>query len=94
MMKLLPLVLMSATVAGSSAALAQSQPQSAAPAVQVANPDEVVCERQTIVGSRLAHKKVCMTRSQWDEARRGDRDAVEKAQRERGMNASPSQPGG
>ena len=79
-MKLLPLVLMSATVAGSSAALAQSQPQSAAPAVQAANPNEVVCERLTVVGSRLAHKKVCMTRSQWDSSRLQDRQFTEKIQ--------------
>lgn len=95
-MKLLRSALLGAIlVTGLVAVGAQAQQQQpAAPAVQAANPNEVLCERQTVVGSRLAHKKVCMTRSQWDEARRGDREAVEKVQRERGMNASPTQPGG
>lgn len=45
------------------------------------DPNEVVCKRETILGSRLASKKVCMTRSQWAERARLDREAVERAQK-------------
>jgi hypothetical protein len=91
-MKVLVAVLSTALLAIPAAAGAQAQqrPQ-AAPAV---NPDDVICEKQDVTGSRLAHRKVCMTRSQWQDARRQDRATVEKAQSERGMNSSPTQPGG
>ena len=45
------------------------------------NLDQKVCEDITIVGSRLAVKRVCATRAQWAEKRRRDRDAVDQAQR-------------
>jgi hypothetical protein len=44
------------------------------------DPEEMICERQPVLGSRLAKKKVCMTRAQWDEKRRDDRDTVDKQQ--------------
>jgi hypothetical protein len=44
------------------------------------DPDEIICERQSVIGSRLAKKKVCMTRQQWQEKRRDDRDTVDKQQ--------------
>ena len=44
------------------------------------DPNEVVCEKQEVTGSRLATKKVCMTRSQWAQKRRDDRDAIDKTQ--------------
>ena len=66
----------------------QAQPQAAAPASS-ADPNEVVCEREEVVGSRLAHRRVCMTRSQWEQARREDRNAVEKVQTDRGMISEP-----
>lgn len=39
-----------------------------------------VCEIVTPVGSRLATRKICATRAEWDDKRRQDREAVEKAQ--------------
>ena len=45
------------------------------------DPNERICEKMIVTGSRLASKKVCMTRAEWDERRRGDRDAIERAQR-------------
>jgi predicted secreted protein len=44
------------------------------------DPTEIVCQKVEVLGSRLAVKKVCMTRSQWEDSRRQDRQAVEKAQ--------------
>jgi predicted secreted protein len=63
-----------AGVALAAPANAESKPQKAK------DPNEVVCEKQEVLGSRLAKRKVCMTRSQWAEQRRSDRDLVQKSQ--------------
>jgi hypothetical protein len=44
------------------------------------DPNEVVCEKQKELGSRLAVKRVCMTRAEWAERRRLDRMDLEKTQ--------------
>lgn len=44
------------------------------------DPNEVICEKQEVLGSRLATRKICMTRSQWDEQRHSDRELLEKSQ--------------
>jgi invasion protein IalB len=71
----------------SAPALAQAASQQQQPnAKKAPDPNQVVCEKQQEIGSRLATDRVCMTRAQWAEQKRNDRDAIEKAQRERGMN--------
>jgi hypothetical protein len=52
------------------------------------DPNEKVCEKQTVLGSRLTTHRVCATREQWAEYRRLDREAIDKAQR------SPNGPSG
>jgi predicted secreted protein len=44
------------------------------------DPNQVICEKQEVLGSRLAVRRVCMTRSQWAEQRRTDSDLVQKSQ--------------
>jgi hypothetical protein len=44
------------------------------------DPNQRICEDVTQTGSRLATKRYCATRSEWDEKKRQDREAVEKAQ--------------
>ena len=44
------------------------------------DPNEKVCQVVTPVGSRLNTKKVCATRAEWEEKRRQDREATERAQ--------------
>ena len=44
------------------------------------DPDEVVCEKVEVTGSRLAVKRVCMTRAEWADRRQQDRMATEKSQ--------------
>ena len=46
---------------------------------------QVICEKQEVVGSRLAVKRVCKTRAQWAEDRLQDRKEVERVQTQRGM---------
>jgi len=45
------------------------------------DPNEKVCEKITIVGSRLATRRICAKRAEWADYKRQDRDALEKAQR-------------
>jgi invasion protein IalB len=69
----------------SAPAIAQDQQQQHAR--KAADPDEVVCEKQQETGSRLSSQRVCMTRSQWAEQRRVDRQEIDKAQTQRPANA-------
>ncbi len=58
-----------------------------APTVSVSNkggPNEVVCEKQEVVGSRLATQRICKTRAQWAEQRLNDRSEIERIQTQRG----------
>jgi invasion protein IalB len=95
-MKLLLSLLSGASVAFcASAAAVQAQPAATPQVKTKGDASEVICERQTVLGSRLAHRKVCMTRSQWEESRREDRKTIEKIQTERGViGPEPAGPGG
>ena len=55
----------------------QQSPSQQKPA---ADPNEKICEDIVQTGSRLATKRICATRSEWEEKKRQDRDAVDKAQ--------------
>jgi hypothetical protein len=45
----------------------------------------VICEKQEVIGSRLARKKVCHTRAEWADLKLQDRQELERAQTRRGM---------
>lgn len=74
-----------------AASFANPAPQSAAPSnsatttAKTPDPNEVICERQEEIGSRLASKRICMTRSQWADQKNQDRQQLEKVQVQRGM---------
>lgn len=76
------------TVGGlATAAIAQTtQAPAGQPAKKALDPNEVVCEKQLVAGSRLATKRVCMTRAQWADLKSQDRQEIEKAQVQRGCN--------
>jgi hypothetical protein len=61
----------------------QAQPTQSVPATNtnVGNKNEKICENITPIGSRLATKRFCGTRAEWEDRRRQDREAVENAQR-------------
>lgn len=65
------------TIVGTAPAAAQKQTP---PNHNVGDPNERICEKLTLVGSRLATKRVCATRAEWAERKRLDREAVDKAQ--------------
>jgi invasion protein IalB len=67
-------------------ASAQTAPAPAtARAPAPADANEIVCEKQRKMGTRLVTRRVCLTRAQWAELRREDRSMVEQAQAQRGM---------
>ena len=45
------------------------------------DPDEMVCERIKLPGSRLDARKVCGTRAQWSELRKRERELANQEQR-------------
>ena len=47
----------------------------------------MICVKEDDTGSRLSAHKICRTQSQWDELKRDDRSAVERAQTQRAMSA-------
>ena len=57
-----------------------------APASQkTPDPNEVICEKQQVLGSRLATRRVCRTRAQWTDLKMQDRQDLERTQMQRGM---------
>ena len=55
-------------------------PSVAAPARAAPDPNQKICQVITPVGSRVATKKVCATRAEWEEQKRLDRAETERAQ--------------
>lgn len=53
---------------------------------KVRDPNEVICERQEEIGSRLGGTKVCKTRAEWAEERRLSRQDIDKVQTQRGTS--------
>jgi hypothetical protein len=72
---------------GSVPAFAQAQPVPPPSQKQTVDPrlDEVVCQKQEVIGSRLGTKRVCKTRAEWADSKLEDRRAIEKIQTERSM---------
>lgn len=62
-----------------AAAAAADPPAGKAPR----DPNEIVCEKQEVLGSRLSTKRVCMTRAQWQDQRMQDRMDLDKSQNAR-----------
>ena len=50
------------------------------------DPNEIVCERQQQLGSRIASARVCKTRAEWAEERRTQRQDIDKAQMQRDLS--------
>lgn len=94
LMKLSSIMLITAALAfgvegaaSAQQAASQSTPPPAPQAKKGHDPNEVVCEKVEVPGSRLVSKKVCMTRGEWADQQRQDRLATDKAQMVRPCNA-------
>ena len=90
MLRLISASFAAALLAGTAAPVFAETPAAApspAPAVRTStvDPNEVICEKQEVLGSRLARKKICHTRAEWADLRLQDRQELERAQTRRGM---------
>ena len=70
-----------ATMIGAPAMADQPSPHQKAP-----DPNEVICEKQEVIGSRLQTKRVCRTRAEWADLRLQDQQAIDRVQIQRGSN--------
>ena len=71
-----------ATLAAMAAPTAPLQAETASQSKRVsADPNERVCEDVIQTGSRLAKKRFCGTRAEWEAKKKADREVVEDAQR-------------
>ncbi|HEY0628902.1 MAG TPA: hypothetical protein VGD23_06200 [Sphingomicrobium sp.] len=52
------------------------------------DPNRVICEKQQVMGSRLASKRVCMTAAEWQAKRLEERLSIDKAQTQRGTSGN------
>lgn len=87
MLKGIRLTLAATLLAGATVpSIAQSPPPPTLPAKEKRDNDlnKVVCERQESTGSRIASKRVCMTKAQWAERQLQDRQELERVQTQRG----------
>ena len=79
-------LLVAVPVAAQTAAAAAPAP--AAATGKAHNPNEIICEKQEVIGSRLATRRVCMTRAEWADRKLQDRQEIERVQVQRGSNES------
>lgn len=77
-------LILCATFAAATAAFAQApadEPLTQKTGV-INDPDEIVCVREPVIGSRLAQRRVCRTRAEWAAAREEVKLEVERAQQQ------------
>lgn len=55
--------------------------------------DQIVCVNESVVGSRLARRRVCRTRSEWTELKAQERNVVDRVQRFQSMCGEAGGPG-
>lgn len=68
-------------------ALARAQTKAPAASEQkpaAPNPNEIVCQKQKVVGSRLASNRICKTRAEWSDAQLQDKQELNRVQTQRG----------
>ncbi|MFN3515827.1 MAG: hypothetical protein ACK4YM_01560 [Novosphingobium sp.] len=61
----------------------QALPASAPAKAEDAGKNRVECRRIEVVGTRLASKRVCKTRGEWDAEIAADRQALDRSQTQR-----------
>jgi hypothetical protein len=66
----------------------QPQPRQQPQVAQKAASDDVICEREVDLGSRISTHKICHTRSQWAQMLQDSRDDVDRAQAQRAMSGN------
>jgi hypothetical protein len=67
----------------SAAMLGSAAPAASAEPAKKSDADKVICRTMDELGSRLASKRVCLTRNQWRQQGEMQRQNLDKAQRSR-----------
>lgn len=49
-------------------------------------PNPTICRSYDEIGSRLKSRRVCMLKSEWDEQKRANRQSIDRAQVQRGID--------
>jgi hypothetical protein len=52
------------------------------------DPNRIICEKQEVLGSRLATRRVCMTAAEWETRKQEDRQNIDRQQIQRSGNTS------
>ncbi|MGZ8349147.1 MAG: hypothetical protein ACXWU2_03885 [Allosphingosinicella sp.] len=56
------------------------------------DPKQIVCVNQGEIGSRLARRRICRTRAEWDDIRSEERKQVEEVQNFKPTMCAPPRP--
>jgi hypothetical protein len=75
------IILLVAAIGALSAGRPAYSQQSPSQDKAAADPNQRICEDVVQTGSRLATKRFCGTRAEWDARQKQDRDTIENAQR-------------
>lgn len=65
-----------AAIHGGPADAMTSNPRAADQTAEAANEDEVVCRRESVIGSRVQSRRICKTRAEWVRQELQSRDSV------------------
>jgi hypothetical protein len=68
-----------------------AHPASTQVASAAGDPNQIICEKVEQIGTRLGGKRTCMSRAEWAEQRRQNRQEVERAQRTSCNGEGPGQ---
>lgn len=81
-------LLVLAGTGGASPAIETATPAAPAPLradAQQAKNDPLICQSDKEIGSRIKRRKVCMPKSEWDRQRQENRQLIDRAQVQRGI---------
>jgi hypothetical protein len=80
MLRSITALLVSLTVALTAPVFGQQPASNESQQKAAADPNARICEDIVQTGSRIVTKRFCATRAEWEDNKRQDREAVEKAQ--------------
>ena len=83
MFKLVIATVTAASIAAPSIAQTQAPAPAQATATKKEDPNEKVCVKQEVTGSRLGAKRVCMTRAEWADRKLQDQQELTRVQTQR-----------
>ena len=86
MFKLVIATVTAASVATPSIAQTQAPAPAQTTATKKEDPNEKICVKEEVTGSRLGAKRICMTRAEWADRKLQDQQELVRAQTQRGTS--------